>query len=401
MAGRVLVSDLEVGPTLFACKVASAFHRMVKRSFAELPRTGRVTGTETMDLNDIRKKIDTIDFEILKLLNSRMEYALRTKKFKQGITDQKREAEVVEYIQKHSQGLIEPEFCKGLFREIISESKRLQSENLRLIGFHGEHGAFSEIAAREFDPNLIYISCDEVREVFEAVESGLLHYGIVPVENTLDGTLAGVNESLAETHLQIIGEIKIRIHYCLLALPDTDASEIRVVYSHRQALSQCQQYLADHELEGRPFYDAAGAAKMLLRERPKGSAAIASPFAAGYYNLAVVAENIEDHRNNVTRFLVISRTGNEGRGDKCSILFATEHKAGALFRVLKEFADEGINLTRIESMPNRNDPGNYLFFLDFHGSIEDERVSRAIETVKQMTPVFRFLGCYPQGAYPA
>lgn len=348
-----------------------------------------------MDLNDIRKKIDTIDFEILKLLNSRMEFALRTKKFKRGITDERRESEVIEYIRKHSQGLIEPEFCKGLFSQIIGESKRLQGENLRLIGFQGEHGAFSEVAARQFDTELIYISCDEFREIFDAVGSGLLHYGVVPVESTSGGTVADVNQLLVETELQIIGEVKTPNHYCLLALPETDPRELRVAYAHRNALSHCQRYLVEHDLEGRPYYDSAGAAKMLLKERPKGSAAIASRFAADYYNLAVIAEQIEDTEN-FTRFLILADGGAESDGNKCSIVFATEHRAGALFRVLKEFADQGINLTRIESMPNRHDPGNYLFFVDFNGSKRDPIVQQALEQVRAMTVLYRFLGCYPE-----
>jgi prephenate dehydratase/chorismate mutase len=348
-----------------------------------------------MDLNDIRRRIDTIDFEILKLLNSRMEFALRTKKFKRGgITDEKRESEVLDYIQRHSQGLIQPEFCKMLFLQIIGESKRLQGENLRLIGFQGEHGAFSEVAARQFDPALMYISCNEFREIFEAVDSGLLHYGVVPVETTAGGTIADVNQLLAvETNLEIIGEVKLPIKYCLLAVPETNPREIRVVYSHRSGLSHCQKYLSEHDLEGRPYHDAAGAAKMLLRERPKGSAAIASRFAAEFYNLSIIGENIEDQQN-FTRFLIISKERGQPEGNKCSIVFATEHKAGALFRVLREFADAGINLTRIESMPNRNDPGAYLFFVDFQGSTRDETVQRTLSRVNDMAALYRFLGCY-------
>ena len=348
-----------------------------------------------MDLSDIRKKIDAIDFEILKLLNSRMEYGLRTKKFKKGITDEKRESEVVEYIRKHAQGLIEPEFCKRLFLQVIAEGKRLQGEDLKLIGFQGEHGSFSETAAGLFDPRLLCISCDEFREVFEAVEAGQLHYGVVPVENTLGGTVPDVNEFLVDRDLQICGEVRLPVRYCLLALPDTDTREIRLVYSSRDALSRCQKFLTTRGLEGRPYYDAAGAAKMLLRERPKGSAAIAGRFAAEFYNLAVLDEAVEDHHGNITRFLMLSKTGGQD-GNKCSIVFATENKAGALFRVLKEFAGEGINLTRIESVLNRDDPGNYLFFVDFNGSVRDETVRRALERVRGMTRLYKFLGCYPE-----
>jgi prephenate dehydratase/chorismate mutase len=348
-----------------------------------------------MDLSDIRKKIDMIDFEILKLLNSRMEYSLRTKKFKTGITDTRRESEVTEYIQKHSQGLIEPDFCKILFQQIISESKRLQAEEMKLIGVQGEHGGFGEVAAGRFDPTLICISCDEYREVFEAVDSGLLHYGIVPIENTLGETMPDVHEFLVDRDLQIHGEVKIPIRYCLLALPGTKPADIRIVYSSRLALSQCQEYLSRHELEGRPYYDEAGAAKMLLRERPRGAAAIAGRFAAEFYNLAVLEDGIEDNPRNFMRFLILSKKGGT-QGGKCSIIFATQDKAGALFRILKEFADKGINLTRIESVPNRDEPGNYLFFVDFKGSASDPVVQAALSNVRQMTPIFKFLGCYPE-----
>ena len=353
-----------------------------------------------MDLKDIRKKIDMIDFEILKLLNSRMEYGLRTRVFKREITDQKRESEVIQYIEKHAQGLIEPDFCKRLFANIITEGKRLQSENLKLIGFQGEHGSFSEVAARQFDPSLMFISCDESREIFEAVETGLLHYGVVSVETTAGGTVADVSHLLLDTQLHITGEVKIPTHYCLLALPEEDPNEIRVVYSDRLALSQCQNYLTKSNLEGRPYYDSAGAAKMLLADRPKGSGAIASRFAAEFYNLAVIESDIEDY-SNFTRFLVLSRAPDGRDGNKCSIVFATEHRAGALFKVLKAFADEGINLTRIESMPNRNDPQNYLFFVDFHGSVSDPVVERALGLVQGMSTLYRFLGCYQEATNSA
>lgn len=347
-----------------------------------------------MTLDEIRKKINTIDFEILKLLNSRMEFALRTKKFKMGVADPRRESEVIEHIQRHSQGLIEPDFCKKLFLEIIGESKRLQREDVALLGFQGEHGSFSEVAARQFNPNLVGISCSRFDEIFEGVESGLLHYGVVPVESTLGGTVTDVNECLARTSLRIIGEIKLPIRYCLLTLPDTDPTDLRVVYSHRQVLSQCQDFLQRHRFEARPYHDVAAAAKMLVQQRPEASGAIAGTYCAEYYNLRIVAEGIEDPPGNVTRFLILSRDGSDIAGDKCSIIFVAEHKAGALFRILKEFADAEINLTRIESMPNRFDPGNYVFFLDFFGSDRDPRVSRVLDRVREKSLLYRFLGCY-------
>lgn len=348
-----------------------------------------------MDLEEIRKRINTIDFEILKLLNRRMEFALRTKNLKSSISDSRREIEVIDYIRTHSRGLIEPDFCKNLFLEVISESKRLQGSDLQLIGFQGEHGSHAEVAAAQFANNLICISCDEYREVFDSVESGILQFGIVPVENTLGGSVTDVNEFLLDTELQIIGEAKVRIDYSLMALPGTDFDELRVVYSDRPGLSYCQKFVARQELEAKPYYDSAAAARMLLRERPKASGVIASEFAAEFYNLEVLWKNVEDRNDNVTRFLVLSRETSDVPGNKCSIVFVAEHKAGALLRVLREFADADINLTRIESMPNRKDPGNYVFFVDFGGSVEDPAVREVLESVQEKTLMYHFLGCYP------
>ena len=347
-----------------------------------------------MTLEEIRKRINTIDFEILKLLNSRMEFALRTKKFKSSVTDLKREHEVIEYIQRHSQGLIEPEFCRMLFTEIIGESKRLQKEEVSLMGFHGEHGTFSEVAARSFNPNLVYISCADIGEVIHGVESGLLHFGIVPVESTLGGTSDEVNEYLVETGLAVVGELRLPIRYSLLTLSETDPEELRVVYSHRQVLSQCQSFLNERKLEGRPYYDMAAAAKMLVQQRPEATGAISSDFSADFYHLKIVKQGVEDKPGNFTRFLVLARKDGYEPGDKCSLVFVAEHKAGALFKILQEFADAGINLTRIESMPNRQDPGNYFFFLDFDGSNQDPHVIEVLDRVREKTVMYRFLGCY-------
>ncbi len=353
-----------------------------------------------MTLDEIRHKINTIDFEILKLLNSRMEFALRTKSFKTGISDPKRESEVIEHIQRHSRGLIEPDFCKRLFMEIIGESKRLQGEDVSLMGFQGEHGSFAEVAALGFRPGLVYISCSRFDEIFDGVAGGLLHYGIVPVESTVGGTFTEVNELFVNSDLRIVGEVRLPIHCCLLSLPETDPEELRVVYSHRQALSLCQEFLQRRRLEARPYHDMAAAAKMLVQERPEASGAIASAYCAEYYHLKILAENIEDYPGNVTRYLVLAREEEPDGGNKCSIIFVAEHKAGALFRILQVFAEAGINLTRIESMPNRRDPGNYIFFLDFFGSPQDPRVAEALERVQKKTTMYKFLGCYPAAEIP-
>jgi len=348
-------------------------------------------------LTRLRKKIDSIDFEILKLINQRMEHTLRTRKLKANIADPGREQEIIASLRRRSSALIRPEFSEILFKEIISESKLLQRKDLKLIGFQGEHGAYGEVAIRIADHSLVPIPCLEFVDVFDEVINGQLDFGIVPVENSLEGAVTQVNDLLVETDarkIKIVGEVKIPIHHCLLASPGTDYHEIKVVYSHPQALAQCRRFLAKYRLESRPYYDTAGAAMMLSKEKPRAAAAIASKLCAELYNLDVLFEDIEDNETNATRFLILSNEESNREGNKCSIVFSTEHKSGALFNILKIFSEAGLNLTRIESRPIRNDPGSYAFLLDFLGSDREEKVIAALAKARKETVVFKFLGCY-------
>ena len=347
-----------------------------------------------MGLSKIRKGIDLLDSEILKLLNDRMELVLMAKKFKGTIQDSEREKEVLSRIRMNSTDLINAGFIESIYREIIRESKKLQANNFELIAFQGEHGAYSEVASKAWNGNLIPIPCKEFAEVFEGVGSGLYDYGIVPVENTLGGAVSQVNQLLINTDLNVVGAVELPIHLCLLALPGSDHRDIRSAYSHPQALSQCRLFLARNKLEPMEWSDTAGAAKMLAEKRPKRAAAIASKLSARLYNLEIIKENVQDLERNVTRFLVLAKEKNKYRGNKCSISFCTEHKAGALFSALEVFAKRNINLTRIESIPN--EPGNYAFFLDFEGSNTENRVVEALEEVKRMTTDFKLMGCYKE-----
>ena len=347
-----------------------------------------------MNLKTIRKNIDLLDSEILKLLKDRMEQVLLTKKFKSQIEDSQRENEVLERIRQNSTGIINADFIEKIYIEIIKESKNLQQNDWELIAFQGEHGAYGEVASRKWNSDFIPIPCREFADVFEGVKDGLYDFGIVPVENTLGGVVGPVNELLINSELNFVGAVELPIHLCLLALPETDHREIHAVYSHPQALAQCRRFLARNRLDPVQYHDTAGAAKMLMETRPKASAAIASKLSAELYNLEILKEDIEDLDRNLTRFIVLSREKNPEDGDKCSIIFSTEHKAGTLFRVLEVFAKKNINLTRIESIPD--EPGNYAFFLDFAGSNKDKKVVEALDEVKEITRSFRLMGCYKE-----
>lgn len=347
-----------------------------------------------MNLNEIRKNINFLDSKIMNLLNDRMELSLMAKSFKSQIEDSERERELLDRIKRNATGLIDAEFLEKIYIEIIKKSKNLQQKDYKLIAFQGEHGAYSEVASKEWNSNLIPIPCIEFAEVLEGVKSELYSYGIVPVENTLGGVVGKVNELLINTDLNVVGAVELPIHLCLLTLPGIDHREIRTVYSHPQVLAQCRHFLARNRLDSVQYYDTAGAAKMLAEERPKASAAIASRLSARLYNLEIIKEDIEDLDRNMTRFFVLSKEEGRGEGNKCSVIFSTEHKAGTLFSVLEVFARKNINLTRIESIPN--EPGNYAFFLDFMGSNKDEKVVKALDEVKEITNNFKMMGCYKE-----
>jgi prephenate dehydratase/chorismate mutase/prephenate dehydratase len=347
-----------------------------------------------MDLKEIRKSIDAIDYEIVELLNRRTEQALRLKRLKNQVAEPKREQEVLEHVLSYSRNVLDPVFIEQFYRIIIEESKRIQAKELRLIGFQGEHGAFSDVAAGSYGGALVSIPCATFHDVFRQVESGQLDFGIVPVENSLEGAVTEVNDLLVETSLRTVGEVKMPIHHCLLALPDQDYRDLRVVYSHPQALGQCRGFIERHKLEARPYYDTAGAAIMLRQQRPASTAAIASRLCADLYHLAIIKENIEDNDSNTTRFLVLSKEAYPEEGNKCSIIFSVSHRPGGLFSVLRILSDADINMTRIESRPLRNDPGRYAFFVDFEGSDRDERVKKVLVDIENASTNFKFLGCY-------
>lgn len=347
-----------------------------------------------MNLSQIRKQIDSVDRELLMIINRRMELVVRAGKLKQDVTDPEREAAVLSQVIDQSRGLVSPEFSSGLFKQIMSQAKLLQEGRSQLIGFQGEHGAFSEIAVRAFSKKAIALPHNSFSEVFEGVQSGILDYGVVPVENSLGGAVTQVDDLLIDTDLFIVGEIAMPIHQCLLTLPESDYRDIRVVYSHPQALSQCRGFLARNKLEARAYYDTAGSALMLSKDKPVASAVIASKLCAELYNLEVVKENIEDENTNTTRFVVLSKNPSESAGDKCTISFSTAHKPGALLHILKLFSDAGVNLTRIESRPSPKSPGSYAFLVDFVGSSQDQKIQESLKLVEKETSRFRLLGCY-------
>lgn len=349
-----------------------------------------------MELEGIRKEIDKIDLEILHALSKRLELAVMARRHKSRIEDGSREAEVLDRVAKQSRGLLGHDLSSGLYAKILERSKALQGLEMKLMGFQGEHGAFSDVAASKSYPDAITIPFLEFADVFEAVKGGDLDMGIVPIENSLAGSISQVEDLLVQSDLHIVGEARLPIHLCLMTLKETEYRDIKVVYTHPVAASQCRHFLTRQKLSLRPYYDTAGAARMLARDRPLGSAVIASKLCAELYELEIVKENVEDRSQNQTRFVVLSREKSSDPGDKCSIAFSVHHRAGALYEVLRAIADAGINLTRIESRPVPGEPGNFAFLLDLQGSEKDPKVETALEKVKGQATMYKFLGCYKE-----
>ncbi len=351
-----------------------------------------------MELPAIRKEIDWIDIQLLKLLRERAEMALAAREQKKQIVDAERELEVLRRARGFAGPLLREDYLEELFRSIITESRALEEKEFTFIGFQGEHGAYSEMAARLVFPEGVTVPLPGFREVFAGLAEGRLNLAVVPLENSSEGAIGEVHDLLLEHDLFIRAELYFPIHHQLLALPGTEPRGIRTVYSHPQALGQCRGFIERRNLRTRPFYDTAGAARWLMESRRRDAAVIAGSLCADLYGLEVLLSDIEDEKLNRTRFLVLGKNALEleNKKTKTSIIVSAPHRAGALLEVLEVFAAAELNLTRLESRPHKSDPGNYLFFLDFQGDVSDRETAPVLERLQEKVDLFKFLGSYPE-----
>lgn len=355
-----------------------------------------------MSLDDLRKKIDETDAEIVRLLTERIRTAeaIGREKQEQGeqVENLNREEKVLTNIRRLAeQANISVPGIVSIFRRIINVSK--SAEGLT-VAFQGELGAYSEEAAvNHFGPSIEVTPCESLDDVFDSVEREAAHFGVVPIENSLEGSISRAYDLLLESDLKVRGEIELRIAHCLIANPGTRLDEIKRVYSHPQALGQCQAFLKHLNCEMVPTYDTAGSVKMIKEKGITDGAAIAGIRAAEIYEMTILAREIEDNPNNFTRFFVLAKhdappTGN----DKTSIVFAVSHKPGALYNLLGELAASRINLTKIESRPTRQRPWEYNFYLDFEGHHEDAVPREVIGKMEQNALFVKVFGSYPKAS---
>jgi prephenate dehydratase len=271
------------------------------------------------------------------------------------------------------------------------------------VAFQGVPGAYSEVAARSFFGAAAHPAAQETFEgVFRSVQQGKARYGVIPIENSLAGSIHQNYDLLLSHRLHIVGETHLRVEHVLMAHPASRMRSIRFVRSHPQALAQCNAFFRRHRsIKPVPFFDTAGAALSLKDGSATDTAALASAYAARLYGLKILQRNLEDRPNNFTRFLLLSRTPAgipERVPTKCSIAFAPrKNQVGILFRILGVFALRDIDLLKIESRPDPRSAFEYLFYLDLAGDPRILSVARALEHLREMVTRFRVLGSYPRG----
>ena len=270
------------------------------------------------------------------------------------------------------------------------------------ISFQGERGAYSEAASISFfEGEIETIPCSTFADALKNTENGASDYSVLPVENSLEGSVGESNDLLLSTKLNVVGEIYHRIHHCIIGTGSI--GDVDTVYSHPQALGQCRKFIQKNSLKTIPSYDTAGSVKIIKDLDKKNVACIASRNAAEIFDVQIIQEGIEDNTNNYTRFLIFSRENNEQlvqngskvENSKTSIIFSVKHEAGALYQIIKEFYQNKINLTKIESRPNKNTLGEYNFYVDFEGHQDDSSIKDMLQKLRSNTTFLKILGSYP------
>ncbi len=353
-----------------------------------------------MSLEDLRKKIDSIDAEIVRLIADRIRIAVEIggekRSKRRQVNDQAREKRVLSHIQTLARDEnINQEVIACIFQQIITVCRRTQGAE---VAFQGETGAYGEEAAFQFfGPLVTTRPYESLEEVFKSTERDEVQFGIIPVENSLEGSISQSYDLLLDSSLKVCGEIELRVVHCLIANPRARLDLINRIYSHPQALGQCKAFLKHLDCELIPTYDTAGSVKMIKEKGITDGGAIASARAAEIYKMKVIAREIEDNPNNFTRFFILSREDSPPSGnDKTSIVFSVKNKPRALYEFLREFAERGINLSKIESRPTRHKPWEYNFYLDFDGHREDKVVQEALASSEHHTLFLKILGSYPE-----
>ncbi|SFD15533.1 prephenate dehydratase [Clostridium uliginosum] len=372
------------------------------------------------DIDCYRKKIDEIDREITRLFEERMDTVINIAKYKQGnnlpIFNKNREDEVIKKNIGYLKNNDYAKETKKFFTDLMEVSRGLQSrkmeenikeDNVRLensnnkksgnIGFFGVIGSFCEEAMlkyfRDTDNAKAY---DEFEDVFLAVKNGEIDYGVLPIENSSTGAISQVYDLLYKYGFYIVGEQCIKINQHLIGIKGTNLENVKEVYSHPQGFEQSSEFLRNYSgWKLIPFHSTSVSAKLVSDLKDTSKIAIASQRAANIYNLDIIKENINNQSENSTRFIVISKNLESNAScNKVSVVFSLEDKAGTLYKLLRHFAENNINMIKIESRPMENGAWKYFLYVDFEGNIQSEKVTTALSLIEQGSAYFKLIGGY-------
>ena len=357
--------------------------------------------SEKKKLEKLRTDIDSLDKQLLDLISERACLAQSIAKVKTTSSEAfefyrpEREAQILRKVIEHNSGPLSEEEMARLFREIMSACLAL--EQVLDIAYLGPEGTFTQSAAlKHFGHSVNTTAFATIDQVFREVESNASHYGVVPIENSIEGIVNHTLDMLNHSSLMVCGEVELRIHHHLLSKDET-LDELTQIYSHQQSLAQCRGWLDTYlpKAERIPVTSNGEAAQ--IASNKKHTAAIASDSAGKLYGLNKLATNIEDEPDNTTRFLVIGRTMCPNSGnDKTSLIFSAANKPGVLHRMLGCFAKNSVSMTRIESRPSRREMWDYVFFVDIEGHAEEDSVKKALSELEEHAAMVRLLGSYPR-----
>lgn len=350
-------------------------------------------------LSQLREKIDALDRRVVKLLNARLRHAQRVGELKRGARSRiyvaEREADVLSRVTATNAGPLKPAALRAIYREIMSAALAL--EKPLVIAYLGPEATNTHAAAlRKFGASVDYRPMPSLADVFTAVEKGEADYGVVPVENSTEGSVRDALDLFVETPLKLVAELHLEIEHALISREPL--AKIKKVYSKDQALAQCRRWLQRHLPHAQLVNVDSTAFGVQCAAQEKGAAAVAPPLAAERYGVPVQAARIQDQKHNTSRFGILGReaSGPVGKGkDKTSLLVSLHHEPGALLRALKAFERRKLNLTRIESRPSRLRPWDYIFFLDVTGHHDDPAMQAALKELRRRCPLVKWLGSYP------
>lgn len=347
-------------------------------------------------LKQFRTRIDSIDDELLKLVNQRAALAQQIGhlKNKDTVLRPEREAQILRRLQDNNSGPLSNEAVVQLYTEIMSQCRALEAP--LSVAYLGPEGTFTEAAAlKRFGSAIQGQSCATIDDVFRAVESGAAHYGVVPVENSTEGAVGRTLDLLLSSNLKICGEVLLQVHQCVMS-NENDLSLVRKVYSHPQSFGQCQGWLNTHLPHAERITASSNADAARLAAHESFAAAIAGERAAEHFKLKMLAQNVEDDPRNTTRFLVIGNQEVAPSGkDKTSLVLSAANRPGAVHDLLVPFAKHGVSMTKLESRPARSGLWEYIFFVDIEGHQSDAKVAAALAELKQAATFVKVLGSYP------